>query len=328
MGILLTIGVTSYPQENTGTQQTDGSFKYCYEALTTSQKLLVDGLKQCNIGAVRKEIAKLENVNFQFCDDDYPSNPLVYAIAQCGNLELVKLLLKYGADADIQLGHARITALTTAIREGYDDIAAYLIRNGANVNRCNYVGSPLYISLLERNLTIANLLLDKGASVDNECDGSVLDTAIRTANKDIVLKLIKHGSDVNSYGMTPPLITAVELELTEIVQILLEAGANPNLQGYLPTIIPSDSGQGEQGDRRTEAPAGIKNKTALHVATKMGLYRIARLLLAYGADATIKDAGGSTPCDIARNLCSPHEREKFARLLQCSNGHRVTGNSN
>ncbi len=58
--------------------------------------------------------------------------PLIMAI-QCGNLCVVEVLVKYGAEINLQ--YKNTTPLIRAISSGYFDIAAYLIQEGASLTQ-------------------------------------------------------------------------------------------------------------------------------------------------------------------------------------------------
>jgi hypothetical protein len=65
----------------------------------------------------------------------------------------------------------------------------------------------------------------------------------------------------------------------------------------------------EESERRTDPLLNLSRpaarRTALHWAAKRGHERVARALLQYGADATVKDAKGHAPVDVASESVRP-----------------------
>ncbi|KAJ5189936.1 hypothetical protein N7491_008023 [Penicillium cf. griseofulvum] len=98
--------------------------------------------------------------------------PLVFAV-QRGNLELVKLLLEYGADINVK-------------SERPYDVAKFY--------------SPLYLAVEESDEAMVNLLLDRGADpeITNEFGEPPLTYAVYREHGAIIRSLLAHGA--NPYG--------------------------------------------------------------------------------------------------------------------------------
>ena len=64
----------------------------------------------------------------------YDKTALLLIALKHDNTEMVKLLLEYGANANVQ-DYDRRTALMTATANGYTDIVKLLLKHGANVNK-------------------------------------------------------------------------------------------------------------------------------------------------------------------------------------------------
>lgn len=84
------------------------------------------------------------------------------------NIESVKLQLQNGADIN-QLGRSWYefgSPLHLAVREGHQDIAELLIKNGAEVDvRDHNDYTPLHNAAWNGNLEMVKLLLDAGANI-------------------------------------------------------------------------------------------------------------------------------------------------------------------
>ena len=94
------------------------------------------------------------------------------------------------------------------------------------------------------------------------------------------------------YGKEVPLYTASQNGQTEIVHELLKAGADPNVA------------LGEDRD------------TPLMVACCFGYLAVAKLLLYFGADSSLKNSSGETALAIASS--SSHETAAVIELLESS----------
>ena len=83
-----------------------------------------------------------------------------------GRVEIVKLLLNYGAQVDIKDNKNGWTALTHASINGHIDILKILLDHGAQVDVKDKVGSTAYMHAKYGDYTqpdCAKLLLDHGA---------------------------------------------------------------------------------------------------------------------------------------------------------------------
>ena len=135
---------------------------------------------------------------------------------------------------------------------------------------------------------IVELLLNAGASVDmqNDFDTTSLMWASKGGYKGIVKMLLKAGAAVNQQdnAKDTALIWASNEDHKEIVEILLIAGSAVDIPGR-------------------------GRLTALMGASYHGFAEIVKILLTAGADRTLKNVGGKTAFDIAKN-------EEIKQLLQ------------
>src|SRR3990167_526540 len=85
--------------------------------------------------------------------------------AELGDLNRIKNLLKDGAQINIKAGRKQSnTALLLALLNDNDDVAAYLIEQGADVNINNNEGvTPLHIAMARGKFNLVKQLINKGA---------------------------------------------------------------------------------------------------------------------------------------------------------------------
>lgn len=184
----------------------------------------------------------------------YDVTPLGLA-ARHGNLDIVKLLIKAGANLDFQMEELdRDTALMIAAANGNFEIVKTLVEAGADVNLKNYYGEqalsmaahigdkkifdylyPLTIpeytvgrKVLAEAIRSRNIVRDVNGLWKNKEGKTALMYGIEdNDNIEKVRLLIKAGADVNAKdndGNTA-LSLAQEAGNLEIIQLLKEAGA-------------------------------------------------------------------------------------------------------
>lgn len=156
---------------------------------------------------------------------------LVTAV-ETGNLEIVRLLLKYKADVN-RVSAGGETALIVAARNNDYTLASALIDAGARVNAEPVRGSTAILHAAEHadNLLL-RLLIRKGARQDvTDADGDTpLFRAARAGNPSGVRFLISSGSDPKKTIVTgeTSLIAAVEGGNLEVIQLLISKGVDLN----------------------------------------------------------------------------------------------------
>lgn len=94
------------------------------------------------------------------------SNPLAVACSHSRNVEIVKFLIKNGADVNAR-GYNGTFPLYQAVRKNRAAIADVLIQHGANVNAKNADGATaLHYAALNGMESTVNLLLIRGAEIN------------------------------------------------------------------------------------------------------------------------------------------------------------------
>ena len=152
-----------------------------------------------NHALVQKLLEHNANPNIQCMPQRYP----LEKASEDGHVEIVKLLLKYGADIEQgneDLGH---TPLHSAADNGCYDVAKVLLENGAKVDsRGIGYDTPLHIAVMSDRLEVLPLLLEHNANV-NALDESGVTPLLRAViftqiyQEEIVDALLENGCDVN-----------------------------------------------------------------------------------------------------------------------------------
>ncbi|XP_028249398.1 ankyrin repeat domain-containing protein 50 [Parambassis ranga] len=212
-----------------------------------------------------------------------------------GSAEVVKLLLKHGADPLISDQQGQ-TGLTLASRQGHVKVLSVLLewaksqQTETAVQMMEHVDNEGWTALRSAawggHSEAVRLLLDAGADVDG-CDIEGR-TALRAAawggHEEIVLTLLDYGAQVDkadSKGRTP-LVAAAYMGHQEAVEILLDHNAEVDLA---------------DGDGRTAL--SVAALCVSKAAGIKGFGEVASLLLERGADPGHRDHDGMTPLLLA-----------------------------
>jgi ankyrin repeat protein len=215
--------------------------------------------------------------------DRLGARPLSHA-ARSGHLQMVELLLARGAPIDAR-NLAGATALYFAAEGSHISIAQRLIERGADVKLTGRSGiSPIAAAAYAGNEAIVDTLLAAGADAraPDETGKPPIVYAAAGARLEIVKRLLARNIDINArYANDLTLLmwasgpdeNAPEAQAIMVVAYLLEAGAHID----------------DRDDR---------GRTALMIAAEGGHAEIAGLLLARGADASLKDKAGKRAADL------------------------------
>lgn len=153
--------------------------------------------------------------------------PLHMAVLK-NNFETFDRLINDGADINDLFWEK--TPLDIAVRRGYKEMTALLVKNKANVNLKNGK-SILVVAVKKDNFELMRILVDAGADVNS---GAPLNQAIENNNYEIVKYLVTNGANVNAsgeWGITP-LEHAVKRGYKKIVELLIEYKVDVNYKSY------------------------------------------------------------------------------------------------
>ncbi|CAF1008766.1 unnamed protein product [Rotaria sp. Silwood1] len=275
----------------------------------------------------------------------------LYAAMKSRKFDVVKLLLKRGADSNAvtKLGSTPfllaseicdLDIIEACIEAGADlDFAP----SGSDADNLNITGqTALFMATLKDRVDVVKVLIEKGAQVNvkNRYGVSPLLLCAESGNRELVQALVKAGADVN---ITPqgelaeenflagqtPLFGAAKKGHVEICEYLIENGANVNaitMTGATPLYTATEEGHLDvvillirYGADVNQSPKGqvardlhIENQTPLLIACMRNHESIIRYLIeSGGANVNVTSERGSSPF-LA--ICQ-HNNVELARLL-------------
>jgi uncharacterized protein len=215
--------------------------------------------------------------------DRLGAKPLSHA-ARFGHLEMVDLLLARGAPIDAQ-NLSGATALYFAAERGHAAVVRRLIERGADVKLTGRSGlSPVAAAAYAGSDAAVDALLARGADerVPDVTGKPPIIYAAAAGHLDIVTRLLARGIDVNArYPNDLTLLMwgagadekVEEADVVAVVTCLLDGGAHID-------------------DR------DARGRTALMIAAEAGRAAVATLLLARGADPSLRDKTGKRAADL------------------------------
>jgi len=139
--------------------------------------------------------------------------PPLWCAAAAGHLEIVRLLVKSGANVN-STTKTNSTPLRAACFDGHFEIVKYLVEHNADIEVANRHGHTcLMIACYKGHFKIAKYLIDIGADVNRKSvkGNTALHDCAESGSLEIMKLLIGSGAriDVDAYGMTPLLAASV-----------------------------------------------------------------------------------------------------------------------
>ncbi|KAL6909249.1 putative ankyrin repeat protein [Trichoderma evansii] len=232
-----------------------------------------------------------------------------------GHKALLDMLLEKEADITAET-EAGDTALKLAAWGGHEAIVRHLLdRLDGEIDFETWLATSQVKNVAAAGDEEAmQLLLDKGANITGEGEGTCKETALHVAagkgHVALTRMLLKNGANINaidSFEKTP-ICRAVRDGHIEIVRLLIEHKANLS-QGESPLFDAIDPRMGwgkvdtvqlllENG-ADISAKSRYNRDTPLHSAARRGSKLVIKLLLEYGAVVGSKNMVGETALDIS-----------------------------
>lgn len=243
--------------------------------------------------------------------------------AKANNIQLIELLLRYGADVNVLDG--QVSPLHYYVRDKSDciEMIELLLQYNADINfkvDQQYGSSPLHCAAESGNIALVKFLLKKGADSQlvDEYGSSILHYA---KNTEIAKLLVQNGADVhilNDDGESP-LHWKASANKTAMIEFFLQQGVSANVQdkfGNPPlysAVLWSDTKEAVQLLVQNGADVNILNKDGQSPLFRAVLsdwtIEEATVLLKNKANINLKDKDGNTPLHHALICCTDESAE-------------------
>ncbi|CAI5709720.1 unnamed protein product [Hyaloperonospora brassicae] len=219
-----------------------------------------------------------------------------YECASEGDLECLEEILDSGHVAVNDVDVDGFTALMVAAAEGHADVVRALLRRGAEVSMRTYElrSSALHFAAKKGNAEVMTALCSCDATVV-DCWNIHADTPLIWAclegQVEAVKVLLDHGADVgvlNQYGASTVLCAVM------IGEDLEQEHERDEQRAEILTMLLEKNGKLVNFQDR-------EGSSAMHLAASCGYLACVKTLLAFGADITLRNASGQTPLEEAQD---------------------------
>ena len=212
---------------------------------------LFDAIRLQNIALVDQKLATGSNPS-AYADVKYARGKMdmedgdsaLCVALKTGNMVIVNMLLKAGADVNFAMGEDGTTVLMMAVMNNKVGAARLLLEWGAKLNALNNLGKTALICAVEHRLVaMTQLLVDSGADLNvKDVNGG---TALHWASLlgDIESTRVLLDADVagdvdDKEGNTPAKVALLNKNFA-ILELLLRYGASAHRAAVLPDLRPS-----------------------------------------------------------------------------------------
>ena len=293
----------------------------------------------------RRGFENNHHISIDFASENGLSAPPIVRAAQAGSIVEIEMLLDQHADINARHLQSGRNALSVASHCGNEEVVRLLLRYGAMVNQrdASYL-SPLHLASQRGHVVVVECLLQEHADIDGK--GPNDQTPLRVASEqgqiEVAEALLRKGAKVNardSKQMTPLHVAAKQGD-EAMTQLLVSSGAHieakdgnfmgplhyacegghagvvlsllnkkadieaPGRSSMTPLLVASSSGQFQVAEMLLKKKASFKHKgegemTALHWASFNGHVEVVDLLVQRRAPIAAVNKDGRTPLHLA-----------------------------
>ncbi|NCB69505.1 MAG: hypothetical protein EOM47_11750 [Bacteroidia bacterium] len=206
------------------------TFALIFMTLQSWSQELFRAYKENDLVKIETLIKNGENPN-QLNEDGVT---VMFLAAGDNNVEVGKILVKYGGKVDMPVGKCEAKPLLIACQNNSYDFVKLIIENGGDVNsknKCAGNQTPIRFACKTGSVKLVSYLLDNGADLEDTPDDQItpIVQAARSNHYELVKFLIWKGANVNAYAATHDkecaLNQAIMNKNADIVELLLENGA-------------------------------------------------------------------------------------------------------
>lgn len=250
-------------------------------------------------------------------------SPLSWAVRH-QQVEMAQLLLNKGADPDAH-GNTEAAPLLDAVRIAHETLTTALLKAGAKATASDAQNRSALMLAAQQNASGVLGLLLRNTPNSNAADKqgrSALWYAAAAGADESVALLITGKADLNQADRngTTPLMQAASAGHEQVVSQLLAAGANVGGNTDSNTALMRAAANGHVAIVSRLLKAGSKvdqqnrfGESALMIATRHAQPDAAKLLLAAGASADLRNADRTSARDIAERLQLKNLQSLLAR---------------
>ena len=253
-----------------------------------------------------------EGVDVNHCNKE--GFTAVHNAAQKGNLDVLKLLKKSGANIYAPKNNGSNSIMLASVGTGDCETMSWLIKEGVDVNHSNKKGfTAVHNAAQKGNLDVLKLLKISGANIHalSKCGwNSIISALIGTGDCDTVRWLVEQGIDINhcdKNGFTA-VHCAAEKGNLDVLKLFKASGANIHAQSESghSSIMSASLGTGDCDTVRWLINEGVdvnhcnrKGLTAVHFAAWKGNVDVLKLLKDSGANIHVQTVNGGNSIMLA-----------------------------
>lgn len=267
-------------------------------------------MTQDDIEVVKKFLAQGAKIN----DSSVGVSSLFIAAGYQKNPEIIKLLIKEGADVNFANENGQTPLLFVAENNFNPQIAKYLVEAGADVNHKNKAGTGILLSAaMYKNTEVFKVLQEAGAKIEKKELMSLIYNGFDDVTIDLAASVVGDLNFRDNSGNSPLVLLAQVKDYPnpKVADILVKFGADVNfadrhgktplmyavLRSNLPFVLQvlEDIGKICYDEISEVVPEEVLNEiTAEVVLRRTDNYLFAKKLIELGADVNKKDNAGMT----------------------------------